>query len=130
MRGALENFRSAPSRRLSRRSRRTPPPVPSASSQVEFAVQHAGGECGPLVRGEDQRWPFRVLAVTQGDDVVAAFLGARKNRDLDAGAAVPAAVAGLAPRGAGQVHVSIAFLTKSIEARGASALLSVCRRAR
>src|SRR5450631_920751 len=91
------------------------------AGQVELAILNAGGEGAPLVRGEDQRGPIRVLAVAQRDDLVAAFLGARHDRDLNARSAVPAVIGGLAPDGAGQVHVRLAFLTKSMEARGASA---------
>src|ERR1700726_2273730 len=39
-------------------------------SEVELAVVDAGGEGGPLVRGEDQCGSVRVLAVAHGDDVV------------------------------------------------------------
>src|SRR5438094_137398 len=41
--------------------------------------------------------------------------------DLHAGATVPAAEGRLAPDGAGQVHLSIAFPAGSVEARGNSA---------
>src|SRR3984885_3710500 len=88
---------------------------------VELAVLDAEGERLPLVRGEGQHRPVGVLGVAHGDDVVAALFGAGHDRDLHAGTAVPSAVGGLAPRGAGQVHLSIAFLARSVEARGDSA---------
>ena len=88
---------------------------------VELAVLDAEGKRLPLVRGEGQHRPVGILGVAHGDDVVAALLGAGHDRDLHAGAAVTAAIGGLAPRGAGQVHLSIAFLARSAEARGDSA---------
>src|SRR3984957_3953076 len=88
---------------------------------VELAVLDAEGERLPLVGGEGQHRPVGVLGVAHGDDVVAALLGAGHDRDLHTSAAVAPAVGGLAPRGAGQVHLSIAFLARSIEARGDSA---------
>src|ERR1700722_19041795 len=88
---------------------------------VELAVLDAEGERLPLVGGEGQHRPVGVLGVAHGDDVVAALLGAGHDRDLYACTAVPSAVGGLAPWGAGQVHLSIAFLARSAEARGDSA---------
>src|SRR6266436_3932015 len=88
---------------------------------VELAVLDAEGERLPLVGGEGQHRPVGVLGVAHGDDVVAALLGAGHDRDFHASTAVPAAVRGLAPRGAGQVHCSTAFLARSAEARGDSA---------
>src|ERR1017187_1612205 len=92
------------------------------AGQVELAILNAGGESAPLVRREDQRGPVRVLAAAQGDAVVAPSLGARHARALNALPPVPAVIGGLAPDGAGQVHVRLAFLIKSMEARGASAV--------
>src|SRR5580692_2250700 len=88
---------------------------------VELAVLDAERERLPLVGGEGQHRPVGVLGVAHGDDVVAALLGAGHDRNLHAGTAVASAVGGLAPRGAGQVHLSIAFLARSAETRGDSA---------
>src|ERR1022692_1797306 len=92
------------------------------AGQVELAILDAGGESAPLVRGEDQRWPVRVLAFANADALVAPFLGARHDGALNARSAVPAVIGGLAPDGAGQVHVRLAFLIKSMEAPGARAV--------
>src|ERR1017187_583522 len=92
------------------------------AGQVELAILDAGGESAPLVRGEDQRWPVRVLAVAQRAALFPPPVGARHAGALNACAALPAVIGGLAPDGAGQVHVRLAFLIKSMEARGARAV--------
>src|ERR1039457_6512213 len=92
------------------------------AGQVELAILDAGGESAPLVRGEDHRWPVRVLAVAQRGHLFAAFLAPRPGGNPTARSALPAVIGGLAPDGAGQVHVRLAFLIKSMEARGARAV--------
>src|SRR5256886_1588031 len=93
----------------------------AGSGQVKLAVLDTEGERLPFGRGEDQHRAAGPLAVAHGDHVVAALLRAGNESDLHAGATVPAAEGRLAPDGAGQVHLSIAFPAGSVEARGNSA---------
>src|SRR4029077_16894951 len=87
------------------------------------ACPQPGGERAPLGWAEGQGRPGRVLGVP---DRAAA---AGQHGDFDAVAAVPAAVAALAPGGAGQVHRSSAtFLIRSREApRGSASARNVSK---
>src|ERR1035438_8877709 len=75
--------------------------------QVELAVPDSGREGFPLSRGEDQRRAVRVPGVTDRDDVLAAFLGARRQRNLDAGLVGVVARAAPAPDNSGQVRFDL-----------------------
>src|SRR5204863_6421162 len=100
----------------------------AGSGQVKLAVLDAEGERRPFGRGEDQHRAVGPLAVAHGDHVVAALLRAGNESDLHTGAAVPAAEGRLAPDGASQVHLSIAFPARSVEARGSASAFSMSYR--
>src|SRR5262249_18306563 len=120
------------------------PPRPlgrrSVSDPLECAGTHAGGEGGPGCRGEEQLGTVGVLGVAYRHGgrpgsrhldavaTVATAVGrlAPHLGDLDARAAIGAAVTGLAPSDAGQVHVFATSLKSSSEAaRGSASVLSV-----
>jgi len=105
---------------------RVPPSAPFWSGLAELAVPDGVGELAPLVWGEQQGGPGGVLAVPKRDRSAAGFGATRDDRELHAGTAVPAAEGRLAPHCAGQVHLSIAFLARSMEAcRGSASAFSM-----
>src|SRR5262249_18732132 len=86
-------------------------PGSSASAQLKLPGLHRSGERLPLVRCENQSWALRVLRIAHRHNF------RHVARDFYAVAAVVAAVAGLAPHGTGQVHLSSAtFMIRSCEA--------------
>jgi hypothetical protein len=74
--------------------------VRDGSAEVERAAAYGDGESPPFVSGEGKHRACRVLAVAHRDDAAGVALRAGHRRNLDAGAAVAAAVTTLAPPGA------------------------------
>src|ERR1017187_2483923 len=79
--------------------------------QVELAVPDSSREGFPLSRSEDQRRAVRVPGVTDRDNVLAAFLGARRQRNLNAGLVATLAGAAATPDNSGQVRFDLGHPT-------------------